>query len=810
MKKRAIVLAILGCTSLFAMAQTSGEKESFETMKNAANLYFLNGDFNAAKAQYEGIFKLFGQYEEFTKEVRFDYEKCLKELDKIAVAKKENERLTFSEPFINFPYTNDSHNIIIQAGQGGSGKWDIESCPNWCQLSRDGNLLTVEVDDNPDPTLRAGEVTIKITVSGKVITRGLPVLQVARPLEERSVRFITEPGAAQIYVGNDPIPRSTPLTITLKEGEIPIHIMKQDYFSIDTFITVSVDDDPKVTKEYSFDLVPLFGMVKLNLNAVSGRLDDKNPKIYIGDRLISLDGYFGRSGLKDIHSPGTIVNRFEVYQNKNQDFIIPLEPASYSMTVVADGFEDYIYSFSVHEGETVPLDIMMTPKRGTIRFINGANAEGVLIKDGSTPIGTLTDQLEIQLIADDHKLSFEKEHYFSENPYYSIHLNPGEVTEYVVYMSPLAYINVFSDPTGAEVIVNNLSEGLHTPVINKAVPLGQNSITIRQNGYYPASINKLYSITGERDSLSVKLCPTHPFSIRSDAYRSMHNSLQGFNIYLSSVESGETHVVEYDKFTDTTLEIPYGKYSFEFRRFSHGPEVGYNDGVQLRGVKRRNDLAYKGKFVFREGHNSLYRMSYSEEGSLSILDIDYMLNSPSLVHLDDGKSYFKLGEIGFLSFPIWPGFSTSLLRGKMYKTESSVESTPYLFSGSLIFLNGEQRIGGSLLHYLDINFLASYSFLPKLHTLNISPFDGMDFSYVSGKDLFFGLEIGSRFPVLNASFKVGYKIQSGEFNIYNKASFSGDHYHCYPFDFKGIIASVGVSLGGKNSKGNETLRVFYY
>ena len=58
MKRGFLTLLILMAAVMTSLAQTAGEKESFETMKSAANLYLLNGDFTAAKAQYEGIFKL--------------------------------------------------------------------------------------------------------------------------------------------------------------------------------------------------------------------------------------------------------------------------------------------------------------------------------------------------------------------------------------------------------------------------------------------------------------------------------------------------------------------------------------------------------------------------------------------------------------------------------------------------------------------------------------------------------------------------------------------------------------------------------
>ena len=72
MKKLLLTFLFPICVVSMAYAQTAGEKNSFETMKNAADVYMLNGDFTAAKAQYEGILKLFRQYDSFTKQFRPD------------------------------------------------------------------------------------------------------------------------------------------------------------------------------------------------------------------------------------------------------------------------------------------------------------------------------------------------------------------------------------------------------------------------------------------------------------------------------------------------------------------------------------------------------------------------------------------------------------------------------------------------------------------------------------------------------------------------------------------------------------------
>jgi hypothetical protein len=48
----------------------------------------------------------------------------------------------------------------------------------------------------------------------------------------------------------------------------------------------------------------------------------------------------------------------------------------------------------------------------------------------------------------------------------------------------------------------------------------------------------------------------------------------------------------------------------------------------------------------------------------------------------------------------------------------------------------------------------------------------------------------------------------GGVNLYSGKDRKGG-YTVYPFDFNGITASVGFTLGGRESKGANILRVFY-
>ena len=807
MKKLLLTLFFPIWIGTMAFAQTAGEKNSFETMKNAADVYMLNGDFAAAKAQYEGILKLFRQYDAFTKKIRPDYEKCLKELDKAAAVKKESERLAFSEPFLNFTYTQEAHSVTITAGKGGLGKWEIVSCPEWCTLDRAGNDLVITAAQNPDPTLRNSEVVIKMVAGGKTITRGLPVLQIARPLQERSVRLITNPEGAQITVGSDPTPRISPVTLTLSEGEIPIHILRQDYFPMDTYVTVSAADEPKMTKEYKFDLVPRFALAKLTLKAGSGNLDDKNPKLFIGGKPINLDGYYGRGGLKTFNAAGTFISHFELYQDAERNIVIPLEPATYQVVATANDFEDYSYTFNAKEGETIPLDIIMTPKSGTIRFFSGKNGEGTLIKDGSTPIGTITDQLELTFTADDHKISFEKKDFMSEIPVYSVHVNPGETIDFEINMHPLSYLTINTDPVGVEVVINDAAEGIRTPVYSKPVILGENKILLRQKGYYPVSFVTTSRIIGERDTVSVTLKPSHPLKVLSDSFHSPGNPNSGFNIYITSLDNdGGSVIKEYDHFTDAVLDLPYGRYKYEFRRYSLGPDPGFNQGIRLRGEKRRHDLAYRGTFNFTEKKDVLNRMSYSSTDNFAPIAGNLLLMDHQV---SDGTSSFKeVGNLELLKMYIWPGFSSSLVKGVLFNAVDQGTTPKSLFSATCVFLNGEQRIGGGLHQNLDVDLFASYYWLPALHSFEKMDMSWMTFNYVNMLDLFFGLEFHTRFPVLNANLKVGYRSMKGGVNLANQGD-KKNPYIVTPFDFNGIMATVGFTLGGKESKGANILRVFY-
>lgn len=101
--------------------------------------------------------------------------------------------------------------------------------------------------------------------------------------------------------------------------------------------------------------------------------------------------------------------------------------------------------------------------------------------------------------------------------------------------------------------------------------------------------------------------------------------------------------------------------------------------------------------------------------------------------------------------------------------------------------------------------MAGYAWSPRLCFVG-------EYSHLSGTDIFVGAEVCSRLHSINFNLKCGVQIFKGEANYYRKGqSGSGnndsDWYH-KSIDRSQFVVSVGFTLGGKDSKGNNYLRVF--
>ena len=193
-----------------------------------------------------------------------------------------------------------------------------------------------------------------------------------------------------------------------------------------------------------------------------------------------------------------------------------------------------------------------------------------------------------------------------------------------------------------------------------------------------------------------------------------------------------------------------------------------------------------------------------------------------------GNKVFKnMGTLNFMKFKLFPGLSTSVAKGGLFmgadpevpitytKDNSGTGSVKtgtynYLPAISFLFINEEFRIGGAIFDYMDVNALATYAWYPDF----IKSIFG--FSHVVGHDIFIGAELSSRIPILNVSIRAGVQMYKGlTANIFDSSlSTSTDLSKSYIImPVSGIpesmfVISASFSLGGKDSKGNNILRVF--
>ena len=88
---------------------------------------------------------------------------------------------------------------------------------------------------------------------------------------------------------------------------------------------------------------------------------------------------------------------------------------------------------------------------------------------------------------------------------------------------------------------------------------------------------------------------------------------------------------------------------------------------------------------------------------------------------------------------------------------------------------------------------------------------------MSGHNVFLGLELNSRIPVINAHIKAGVEAFMGQANIARPGKISTAtvdyHYVDVPYKTQSIddlqfVVSVGFTLGGKEARGQNILRIF--
>lgn len=359
-------------------------------------------------------------------------------------------------------------------------------------------------------------------------------------------------------------------------------------------------------------------------------------------------------------------------------------------------------------------------------------------------------------------------------------------------------IIIQSDPDSCEVHFDGVLVG-KTPYA-VSVTSGDHIVSIEKEGYYSQA--KFIRADGEikNNTISVKLEKAFPFKIDCD-----RDSLR---VIVFRGNGASRQIFAQGVKTPATVQLPISKkpYQIELRR--------YND-----------KLAYKGNFSFNnERHNKTKILTWAT--STHIVSANYNVFNTDESYLGGLKAedvitkrYFKFGELNICSIPICPGLSTNAAKAMLYWQESNQplvypahDDTPELREGdfgyrsvqmipafSAVLINGEFRIGGALLPFLDADLLTSYAWYPDLSGM-------LKFTHMSGHDIFVGPEFSSRFKVFNMNVRAGVQICYGKAHILRPIENS---YVTVPYNRSlQFVVSTGFTLGGGRARGQNILRLF--
>ncbi len=390
----------------------------------------------------------------------------------------------------------------------------------------------------------------------------------------------------------------------------------------------------------------------------------------------------------------------------------------------------------------------------------------------------------------EHKVRVEKRGYSTAQKEYNIISNKDKEVDLHISMSVYKQYHFKTKPDGADVIIDGERRGF-TPIL-LSLSKGRHIVKFKKHGYFTEK--KVINTNPKSNSEKVKriysiLHKKVPFTIKSEETTYIHILRKQDTIY-----SGKAPV---------KLGLPKGKYKV----------TAYN---------RSGYKCFKGK-VSHKKNKSITLPNYSK-GTFTFLVGDYYLDQPALVTSEKKEELYNLFATGqFARFNIIPGLSTNVLKTSIFALSDNYKNSKfkyqvdnkskemkypgYIPALSFLFLNGEFRVGLPILRQLDIAFLGTYTYYPKLTKY-------VPFSHISGKEIFYGVEIATRISSLNANIKFGTKkFQDVQYNFYTDANNSSTNDYSKSFhkvtanNLEQVVLSVGFTLGKKPSRGNNMLRL---
>lgn len=522
----------------------------------------------------------------------------------------------------------------------------------------------------------------------------------------------------------------TPFSTDLRPGQHSVLVEKEGYFPLDTTIVVA-SGAPSPKDPVKVSLKPQFATIRLDVKPEDGFSFSLGPEAEVGGHSLDL------SVEAPVLQEADAVKYYQVYQ----DGVVLVPRGAYVLVLTAEGFDSKVLNLNLSDGENRSISVWLPAKKGTLEFEGNALADGTTVFLDGEAIGTLP--LEKRTVsAGTHIISYEKPGMMTGKDEYVIDVPEGKTVRAWAGMKWFNTYEVSGDMDGVTILVDGKDAG-KSPV---TVPLteGKHRLMARKEGYYSGEITVSVDERKEGTTrITLPLMPTRTVAFGTDRA----DRKESLSLYTK-----DGHVLAEREALPCEVAVPMGDQSLKAVVWSDNALVQrhYKGPVKVKAEDNAHQIRTFSK---------LYLQWISAEASLGIPN----KGTPQ-----------SFGSVSLLKFSPLPfaGLSTALVKADLGKMD-----TFGLYSVSFLLLNWDLRVGGSITKDIDAGLIASFAYHPDLSSLLGMPM-------VSGKELFAGAEVSTRFPYANVNLKAGVE-------VYSETRF---------------VVKLGFSLGGKDSKGDCFLR----
>ena len=266
-------------------------------------------------------------------------------------------------------------------------------------------------------------------------------------LSKERVKIITNPSGARLIINNNFAGISVLDNYRMLQGIHQIRIEKPGYLNVDTVFKV----DKNLSKNFSFVLsrdpsVRGFGILKVNSRPA------------------------GASVLLNGDIMGTTP-----FENKE------LPVGGYQVVIRQNGFEDYTEDINITRNKTKNISKTLTEQVNNFGrlIVNSKPSEAAVYMNGEFLGSTPYENEKIPVGS--HRLVIKKTGYSDYSS--SVRVDINKLSSISADLTMAARMRISSDPSGAEVLINDKSVG-NTPY-NSQIVLGEYTITITKPGYKP-------------------------------------------------------------------------------------------------------------------------------------------------------------------------------------------------------------------------------------------------------------------------------------------------------------------------------------